>query len=205
MPLIRKPPQPPEKVFAIATPAAMLWKFAWELRGLRRALAKPAQKVADTHAPAYWAFNCSVTAWHLTDWIWNNITPGERSKILTSLGERGAGKDEEKNFRTFQRALMRKFRVLHVCRQIATGSKHSEVARFSDPSVRAEMRWEMEAAKAGKVRAGDPLATYRYQLVVRDGESERPAFDVFKDAFAVWQRVLEEWGFVEDRFIDGSS
>lgn len=48
------------------------------------------------------------------------------------------------------------------------------------------------------MRAGvDPLAVYRYRLVVLDKGEERSALDVFEEAFKDWQRLLGAWGFVE--------
>lgn len=48
------------------------------------------------------------------------------------------------------------------------------------------------------MRAGvDPLAVYRYRLVVMDKGAERSALDVFEEALGDWQRLLGTWGFVE--------
>jgi hypothetical protein len=71
------------------------------------------------------------------------------------------------------------------------------VTDYPDPNVRAEMRWETEAARVGEMRAGDPFAVHRYRLVVSDKGVERAAVDVFADAFKDWERFLGEWGFIE--------
>ena len=79
------------------------------------------------------------------------------------------------------------------------------VTDYPDPNVRAEMRWETEAARAGEMRAGDPLAVFRYWLVVLDKSVERAAVDVFADAFRDWERFLGEWGFIEGRPVPARS
>jgi hypothetical protein len=79
------------------------------------------------------------------------------------------------------------------------------VTDHPDPNVRAEMRWVSKAARAGEMRAGDPLAVHKYHLVVADKGVERAAVDVFADAFRDWERFLGEWGFIEGRPVPARS
>jgi hypothetical protein len=72
-------PKAPSNVFALATPHHLLIKLAWENGQLRQPL-KTKQPIAWTHAPAYHAFNCAVTAWHLTDWTWESVRRSIYSK-----------------------------------------------------------------------------------------------------------------------------
>ncbi|SRR6266481_5251674 len=58
-------PQPhPEQVFALATPAHVLTKLYWEIKQLEISLVTE-HKLTFAHAPAYHAFNCAITSWHL--------------------------------------------------------------------------------------------------------------------------------------------
>jgi hypothetical protein len=188
-------PEPPDQVFMLVTPAHMLTKLHWEIYSLRKALSEKPEHIGHTHAPAYCAFNCAVTAWHLADWVWKGSSEDRRANILALLGTT-AGNDR-RDFGKFQTAIRSRSRALHVCRQLATGSKHMTVTDYPDPNVRAEMRWETEAARVGGMRAGDPLAVFRYRLVVLDKGVERAAVDVFADAFRDWERFLGEWFFIE--------
>jgi hypothetical protein len=191
---------PPAHVFMLATPAHMLTKLHWEIYSLRKALSEKPEHIGHTHAPAYCAFNCTVTAWHLADWVWKASSEDGRADILRLLGTTATG-DDQKDFVQFQTAIMKRSRALHICRQLATGSKHMTVTRHPDPNVRAQMRWEREGAQAGKMRAGDPLAVHHYRLVVSDKGVECASIDVLADAFKDWEWFLGEWGFVEGRLV----
>ena len=136
-------PELPDQVFMLATPAHMLTKLHWEIYSLRKALSEKPEHIGHTHAPAYCAFNCAVTAWHLADWVWKAASEVQRVDILRLLGM-PAGNDR-KDFGKFQTAIRSRSRALHICRQLATGSKHMTVTHYPDPNVRAEMRWETEA------------------------------------------------------------
>jgi hypothetical protein len=192
-------PQAPDKVFMLATPAHMLAKLHWELDQLRKYLTERPEHIGHTHAPSYCAFNFAVTAWHLADWTWNAATDEQRAQILDCLKLESSA-----NFGKFQDAVRANSRAIHICRQVATGSKHKTINHHPDPDVHAKMEWKPEYARAGTVRAGDPLAVYRYRLVILDKGAERPALDVFEAAFRDWQRLLGEWGFVEGTFVPAS-
>ena len=132
MPRLPILPEPPDKVFGLATPQHMLMKLGWEIAGLRSALSVPIKPGAE---PAYHAFNCAVTAWHMTDWIWQSATADDRVEVLSKLAAPATGKS---NFGAFTQALTQRHRVLHICRQIATGSKHKIVERHPDADVGAK-------------------------------------------------------------------
>lgn len=195
-------PSIPDKVFMLATPAHMLHKFHWEIYTLKKTLTNKLENPGHVHAPSYCAFNCAVTAWHILDWVWQS--PGaNKEDILQQLGMVFAD-DDKKNFRAFQNGIRQRSRSIHICRQLATGSKHMTVTTHPDITVTAEMRWEVKPAKFGEARFGDPFATHRYHLIVIDNQQERSAVDVFEQAFKDWQYLLGEWGFVEPSFVPGN-
>jgi hypothetical protein len=141
-----------------------------------------------------------VTAWHLADWTWKAASVEQRVHILECLNIKSSGHDE-KDFGKFQAAVRDRSRAIHICQQVANGSKHMTITHHPDPDVQAKMRWESEPARAGTMRAGDPLAVYRYRLGVLDKGAERAALDVFEEAFRDWQRLLGTWGFVEGTLV----
>jgi hypothetical protein len=106
-------PEPPAHVLMLATPAHMLTKLHWELYSLRKALSEKPEHIGHTHAPAYCAFNCAVTAWHVADWTWRASSPEQRAFIFSCLAIESSRKDD---FGTFQSAVRKKSRALHICR-----------------------------------------------------------------------------------------
>jgi hypothetical protein len=99
---------PADKVFVLSTPAHMLQKLAWEVAKLRETIAEPPEKIAYMHAPAYIAFNCAVTAWHIADWAWQTADAEQRTWML----EKWSIPRGQKEFTALQIALMRRYRVL---------------------------------------------------------------------------------------------
>jgi hypothetical protein len=189
-------PRPPEHVFSLATPAHMLVKLHWEISGLKKALSGPPEHIGYMHAPSYHAYNIAVTVWHMTDWVWKASSAEQRTEMFASLGIPATGV-EKKDFPAFQNTVRRKSHAIHICRQVATGSKHVTVTKYPDPNVRVEMRWECASAQSGEIG-------YQYRLVISDNGKERPALDVFKEAFKDWERYLGAWGFTEGTPVVGT-
>jgi hypothetical protein len=182
-------PRPPSKVFALATPHHLLIKLHWELVQLRSSL-EAKLPVALTHVPAYHSFNVAVTCWHLTDWTWASADQQTRLLISQRLDL------TEQTLGQFQRALRRKHRVLHICSQIANGSKHFHADRTDDPEIRTEDVWEHQPLRAGSARAGH-RPSYRYRLVVTDKGEPHEAITLFEQAERIWIRELESWFIIE--------
>jgi|SRR5215471_12313803 len=80
--------------------------------------------------------------------------------------------------------------------------KAHDSTSVSDPTVRTEMRRSLKPAAASKVRAGELLVKYDYDLVIWDDGVPRLAVEVFEEALRYWHELLREWGFEEARFID---
>jgi hypothetical protein len=191
--VLKHSPAPSGKVFVLATPQHMLHKLHWEIYNLRKALTERPEHLGHMHAPSYCAFNCAVTAWHLSDWTWQASTSEQRAFILSCIDT-----DANKNdFGKLQAYLRDNSRALYICRQIATGSKHVKIEKYDDPDIRAETRLESEPARVGEMRAGDRLAVHRYRLSLFDKGTERPALDVFEEAYKDWEGFLATWGLVE--------
>ena len=195
-------PSRPDKVFMLATPAHMLQKFHWEIHTLKKALTDKPEHLGHIHAPSYCAFNCAVTAWHIADWVWQSPDANQED-LLLRLGIPFTV-DDKKNFSAFQNGIRQKSRSIHICRQLAIGSKHMIVTSHPDPTVTVDMRWETKAAKFGEAKFGDPFAASVYHLIVVDNQEEHSAVDVFERAFKDWQRFLGAWGFVEGTFVQGN-
>ena len=68
------------------------------------------------------AFNASVTAWHLCDWVFHDLTPTQRESLQVH---------DLKEMQT----QAHKCRPLYLCEQVANASKHWQVTRRHDPDV----------------------------------------------------------------------
>src|SRR5262245_38714116 len=77
------------------------------------------------------AFNASVTAWYLGDWAFNDMTAEQRKR----LGFKDA--------RALQDHARTSCRALHLCRHVATASKHWQVTQYRDPNVQTLVTYEV--------------------------------------------------------------
>jgi hypothetical protein len=187
------PPEPLEKVFAMVTPYHYLRKLHWEVEGLRRVLNENSN--FDSHlTTAYHGFNCAVTAWHMVDWVWESLTPGQQQELAAEMGMPSA------NGSKFRHEMRLACRAINCCRDIATGSKHKVVSKGADPEVRAALEWDVLHATCEST-VEEPMARYRARLVIHDEYGARPALEVFEEAFDFWHRLLEHLGWAEDRLV----
>jgi hypothetical protein len=97
----------------------LVWKLYWEIVRLHHATP---HDVIDMKC---FAFNAAVTAWQLTDWVYGDMTQAQRDRHGI------------KSKRAFQDMARDQCRAIHLCRQIATASKHREVTLHVDKSVGA--------------------------------------------------------------------
>jgi hypothetical protein len=187
-------PQAPPEVFVLATPDHVLGKLYWEYYSFKKSLTDKSRPIGHTHAPSYHAFNFSVTAWHLADWVWEDLGDERRAYIAERFNREITRKSD------LQRILAGNCRELHICRQIANGSKHKKLSSKSiDPSVRVGIEWKQTARGAGELTAGAPLADFSYDLFINDQGTSRPAVEVFKIVRNYWHDQLSDWGFCEGR------
>jgi hypothetical protein len=109
------------------------------------------------------AFNAAVTAWHLCDWVFNDLPPARRQKLeLTELP-------------ALQNFARTECRALHLCRQAATASKHWHVRNYPDPTVRIVVTGETG-----------------WTIYFVDGEIKIAAVEVFQSAYDFWKRFVRE-------------
>src|SRR5579871_6202943 len=137
MPILRHSPDPPDKAFDLATPGHVYWKLLWELGHLKKSLVEEASEHAGLRfESAYHAYNFAVTAWHLIDWVWAASDQGTRDYISKFFG----GAEMARKAHLYNE-IAAKYRPIHICGQIANGSKHYIAAWGDDPAVKAVVRW----------------------------------------------------------------
>jgi hypothetical protein len=91
----------------------------------------------DAAVLAYRGFNAAVTAWQISDWLWEDMTDSQRKAI--GVAHRTA----------LQNKARRECRALHCCRQIATAHKHAKVTLFPDPTVESAVSADRRLANEG--------------------------------------------------------
>ena len=62
-----------QNVLALNKPQHMLSKLLWEIFHMTNSMSVHEDN-GQSPEPIIWAFNCAVTAWHITDWLWQSDT-----------------------------------------------------------------------------------------------------------------------------------
>jgi hypothetical protein len=150
------------QTFAIENAEEMTEKLWWEIEAFRE---------EQTLEHKLWrAFNCAVTACHVTDWLWK-----ERAEQGREVGRLGQ----------FQSAIEDRCRELRLCRHICNASKHAGVDRDYDPSIEVIVR-----ANDLPVAPDEVEQSRHWEIVISDHGSERNALMVFYGAYGFWVREV---------------
>src|SRR5262249_23449883 len=107
------------------------------------------------------AFNASVTAWHLSDWVFNDLTEEDRKKFGF------------KDVQDLQEHARTSCRALYLCRYAATASKHWQVTTYPDPKVQTVVTAETS-----------------WCIYFLDNERRIPADQVFDEALHFWTQFI---------------
>jgi hypothetical protein len=163
-----------QKAFGLLDTRDMLQKLRWELRNLF------SRQRHDIAACQYHAFNCAVTAWHATDWLWHDISSSNVSIELIYNNI----KPTPKNIADFQRYIQSDCPSLRLCHQIANGSKHCLLERNPDSSISANI------SGGEGYEYGNPI--------IDDGETRYMADKVFYDALFWFEKFIQKWNIFPD-------
>lgn len=166
-----------DKTFAFENCRDMLMKLEREIERYKTALF-----VDKVEALQDAAFNTSVTAWHLCDWVFNDLTPDQRQSLkIASLGE--------------LQKIVRECRALYLCRQAATASKHWEISSHPDPNVTVIVTAQ---SVPPPTTSHFPIIVARWSVYFVDDNKRLPAEAVFKEALDFWTQFIFRNG-VPDR------
>ena len=189
-------PKPSEiqNVLTMDDPEQMLAKLLWEIRELTDAMSVWEDNEAFPKA-VFIAFNAVVTAWHITDWLWQSSK--ERREALAIRYNFGYAETDtgiRRGLERFQEAVIRDFRALYVCREIANGSKHMRRKKAA-PDVKAKAEWHQAWEKVGVVNVGDYVMT----MTITDGSETLDPIRWFIDAFGYWETLFREQNWISGR------
>jgi hypothetical protein len=147
----------------------LVWKLDWEI--VRLLHATP-HDIIDMKC---FAFNAAVTAWQLTDWVFEDMTEDQRRKRGTS------------NLSELQHLVRQECRALHLCQRIALASKHRVVKlAHHDAGITTEVR-----------PIPTPVGHWgKWELLVIDGATSYAAADVFEEARRYWYTFVSGLGLI---------
>jgi hypothetical protein len=175
-----------QNVFAMHQPQHMMAKLVWELEKLMDSMSVWTDNKGYA-VPIFAAFNTAVTAWHISDWLWQSRTEpratlAKRFKLSYSEGTKN---QRHVGLKRFQEAIVAENRPLYVCREIANGSKHMR-KHSVDPNIRAIVEWLPAVEKVGVVEPRDLVPN----LMIADGSDRRDAAQWFIEAFGFWEQLI---------------
>ena len=165
-----------QKAFELSDSRHMLEKLRWEMNNL------DFRQQHDIAACQYHSFNCAVTAWHVTDWLWHDISSELRNKLRDKKGK------PLKECKDFQEYVREACPALRLCHQIANGSKHCLLERRPDPTISTII------TKGEGYDYGNP--------VIVEGDTHHMAYKVFWEALVWFETFLRDENiFPEEPFV----
>jgi hypothetical protein len=148
-----------DHTFALEDCRDLLWKLEREIDRYKKIDTEHVAAAADL---TDLAFNIAVTAWHLCDWVFADMTEEQRKKL--SIRKLRDLQDEA-----------RRCRALHMCRQLATGSKHWKVSEYPDPDLKVVV-----------------AATPEWRIFLEDGGTQHDAIQIFEQARDFWTSFIHQ-------------
>jgi hypothetical protein len=174
-------------VFGMDHPQHMFIKLSWELNALMGSMSVWKDNESAPQS-LFIAFNTAITAWHMTDWLWQHCAE-TRTKLATKFQfvfeETPAG--IKRGLEKFQDAVVLYCDELRVCREIANGSKHMR-KRKVDPNIKAQAVWAKAVDGAGFAKPGDLVMSLR----ITHNDKELDAELAFIEAFGFWEKLMTE-------------
>jgi hypothetical protein len=165
-----------DKTFALENCRALLGKLEREIERFK--------ETEDLQTRCDLAFNIVVTAWHLCDWVFADMTAEQKAKLSIN------------NLAVMQEAA-RKCRALHLCRQAAVASKHWKVTEYPDPDVAVIVTARPIPMDNAPPRMKLYIAPSWYLYFV-DGSEILPAEDVFDEALNLWTSLIYQNEIAKD-------
>lgn len=175
------------KIFLLNSPAGLLAKLKWEVQDFEDSSKPEVLSAAEWFSSVCHAYNCAVTAWHISDWVWHcdaSIQPS-LPKVLTSW-------NKNNDLAQFQEAIRQQSIEIAICYQLCTAAKHWNMfPQVNDPTVIATQDVCVQAGPSA-LSSGRNGFKVNFQ-VAHSGRSYLLA-DVFKEADRFWSSFLAKHG-----------
>jgi hypothetical protein len=154
------------QTFAIEDTRDMVNKLYWEIEGFR--------DEPELEKKLWRAFNCAVTAWHITDWLWR-----ERAQDAQTLA-------------ALQATMIERCRALLPCRHIANASKHGGVDRNPDDSITVRVEGSDDDLGEWPQAILESLKSHHWKIMIGTPDGEIDAFVLFDRVRQFWDEILGE-------------
>lgn len=126
------------------------------------------------------AYNFAITAWHMSDWIWqSDPVPAETFRC--------------RSLRQFQANLVKQCPELDICQDLCNGSKHFKISRRVTRQIeKADVSAGPSVVlSTGNHRVGSPIGKTREVLKIELADSHRvKAHEVFDSVLKFWRQFL---------------
>jgi hypothetical protein len=168
---------PLNKRFDLNTPRDLLQKLAWEIEQQSKS------HFSSPEEEAYRAWNCAVTAWQISDWVWQALDDAGRELVRSK-----SPKPKAEGATPLQTLVMAECREIAICRQLATGSKHFVIDRHDDPEVSS--RREPGFHVLWNEKDESFLHVPGIMHFIYDGEKPYAPIALFRRAYEYWDGFL---------------
>jgi hypothetical protein len=177
-----------ERTFAFESCKDMLSKLAWEADNLERHV----REGGDIATATYWATNGAITAWHVVDWIWEDMDLTQRSALSLKL-------DVPLRDLSDMAGYVDKTAELHACRAIALTSKHSvlqpkSAIRFEKVEAEVSLGPTFAISVMGVTVQHAP--SIPYSLIVKVDGVTTDALSMLRAASSYWESFVRKNGIV---------
>jgi hypothetical protein len=173
---------PNRKRLGLNSPPDLLAKLHWEIEQLGLTVKEEEEAVA-----SYRAFNCAVTAWSISDWVWNAASGDLRQRLRSE-----SPKPEASDAECFASLLRDQSRELAICQQLANGSKHFILDRHNDATVSS---YRSASVSFYLTDDGKGRSVPTYGVFIEDGTRTYSDLGLFSRARDYWHDFFKRYGF----------
>jgi|GEM_PF-3070350 len=178
--------QSSKQSFELQLPVQFLKKLEWDVTQL-----SDLEKHLDIRS-VYQSINCAITAWHMTDWVFQFMTDGQRANFTPARAAhlpeeiaRSSAPDKawrqlkdqlaKAQLNQFRRRIMKASDELRICRYVADTSKHRLLTHNPDYELQATtVSWNPDGG-----------ATWQFPLVF-DGPKQHRLPELMHRAHRFW-------------------
>jgi hypothetical protein len=170
---------PDKKRLGLNSPTDLLAKLDWEILQLGH----PVEQEA---IASYRAFNCAITAWSISDWVWNAASDDLRKRFRAE-----SPKPKATDAECFASLLRQQCRELAICQQLANGSKHFVLRDHNDENISS---YRSASVSVYLFNKGETRAVPTYGVFIEDGARTYADAALFTRARDYWSQFIKSHG-----------
>jgi hypothetical protein len=170
---------PDRKRLGLESPRDLLAKLDWEILQLGHV-------IEDETVASYRAFNCAVTAWSITDWVWYSAPNDLRKRFKTE-----SPKPKARGSEPLASLLRQQCRQLEICQQLANGSKHFILDSHNDETISS---YRSASVSLYLSDDGETRSARTYGVFIKDGAQTYSDIGLFSRARDHWIGFFDRYG-----------